>query len=218
MALYDKKVLKLPYNSLKGEKFIKLKAVTDVLHLIGKQWKREAQQLLKDGDKNASGLLSKSINYRLKTKGESIVFYMYAAPYGVYVDQGVQGAGPFTPPKNPTGKSTKPYTNRAPNSPFKFGSGKGQGSIGSGIRKWLDYRKIQFQDSRGRFMSYDATAGMMSKSVFRYGLEPFPFLQEPLRKAMRQYEGKLRNAFEADYTSFLDSKDYPTDYTLKFEV
>ena len=67
-------------------------------------------------------------------------------------------------------------------------------------------------------MSYDATAGMMSKSVYRYGLEPFPFLEEPLRKALRQYAGKLSNAFEADYTSFLDSKDYPTDYTLKIQA
>ena len=219
MALYDRKVLKLTWeNSEKGTTKVKLASTTDVLHAMSDAWVRQAQELLAAGDKNASGKLSDSLGVKLKAKKTKLSLSMMGMPYGQYVDQGVQGAGPFTPPKNPTGKSTKPYINRAPDSPFKFGSGQGQGSIRTGIRDWLGYKRFQFRDDRGRFMSYDQMTGFISRSVYRYGLEPYPFIEKPYKETWRRYQGKLAGAFKTDIRKYFDGKEYPTNFKLKIEM
>ena len=219
MALYDRKILKLTWDSSStGINKVKMSATTDVLHRMSDAWVRDARQLLEQGDKNASGKLSDSLGVKIKAKGAKLSLSLMGMPYGPYVDQGVQGAGPFTPPKNPTGKSTKPYINRAPDSPFKFGSKQGQGSIRTGIRDWLGIKRFQFRDERGRFMSYDQMTTIISRSVYRYGLEPYPFIEAPYKDAWRRYQGKLSGAFKTDIRKYFDGKEFPTNFKLKIEM
>ena len=220
MALYDRKILKLTWQtSNEGVKKVKLKNTTDVLHRMGDQWVRDAKKALVAGDKVASGRLKDSLGVKLKVKNDTIIqMAMMGQPYGPYVDQGVQGAGPFTPPKNPSGKSTKPYTNRAPDSPFKFGSKTGKGKIREGILGWLRTKRFQFRDDAGRFMSYEQMSYPISRNVYRYGIEPFPFIQKPWEAAWRRWNGKLAGAWKVDIRTYMASNEFPTKFKIKIEA
>jgi len=220
MALYDRKILKLTWqNSQTGTNKVKLQYTTDILHKMSDAWVELARKKLDAGDKNASGNLRNSLSVKIGVKDDQFIQLGFMAlPYGMFVDQGVQGAGPFTPPKNPTGKSTKPYENRAPNSPFKFGSGSGRGKIRDGILSWLSYRRFQFRDDRGRFMSYDSMSYIISRSVYRYGIEPYPFVEDPYNKVIRKYQSQLAFYFGKDLAKYMDGKEYPTNWQFKLEM
>jgi hypothetical protein len=115
--------------------------------------------------------------------------------YGAYVDQGVQG---------------KSSSSKAPNSPFKFGSGSGRkGGLTQGISKWVQQKQIQFRDRKsGKFLSYQSTAFLITRSVYNKGIKPSLFFTRPFEKAFERLPDELVEAYGLDVEQFLK-------YTIK---
>jgi hypothetical protein len=114
------------------------------------------------------------------------------AEYGQFQDQGVKG---------------KSSSAKAPNSPFRFGTGTGKkGGLTNSILKWVQARKIQFKDKKsGKFMSYKATGYLISRSIFHKGIKPSMFFTKPFEAGYKKYiDTDLFKAFGQDLDTIVD--------------
>ena len=110
--------------------------------------------------------------------------------YGQFLDLGVKG---------------KVSSQRAPNSPFKYGSGTGKkGGLTEGIRGWVKARRFQFKNREtGKFMSYEQTAQLITRSIYLKGTKPTLFFSKPFAKGFESLPDELIKAYGLDIESFL---------------
>ena len=145
---------------------------------------------LRSSDKNSSGSLSKSLDSDVKVSKNSFQLAFMMEEYGVYQDKGVRG---------------KSSSSKAPNSPFKFGSGTGRkGGLTEGINKWVKRKRFQFRDKKsGRFLSYDSTAFLISRSIYQKGIAPSLFFTKPFEKAFKGLNKDLVEAYKLDVEALM---------------
>ena len=147
------------------------------------------------GNKNVSKDLYNSLKGILDVGPNSFSLKFEMEDYGKFQDEGVKGATSTYP------ESTK--------SPFKFGTGTGnKGGLSGGIRKWVEARRFQFRDAKGRFTSYESTAYVISRSVWNKGIKASLFFTKPFEKGFKRLPQELRQAYGLDIEEFLD-------YTIK---
>jgi hypothetical protein len=152
---------------------------------------QQAKSNLTKGGKNSSKDLYNSLKGEIVTdKGFTIVGFKMN-DYGTFVDLGVRG---------------KSSSLKAPNSPYKFGSGRGRkGGLTEGINKWVKQKGFQFRDKRGRFMSYDSTAYLITRSIFHKGIKPSLFFTKPFEAGYKKYiDVDLVKAFGQDVETMVD--------------
>lgn len=135
--------------------------------------------------KNVSKSLYNSIKGDVKAMPNSISIQFSMLDYGAYQDLGVKG---------------KKSSSKAPNSPFKFGSGTGKsGGLTKGISKWVKQRRIQFKDKKsGRFLSYESTAFLITRGIYNKGMKPSMFFTRPFEAAYRNLPDELVESFGLD--------------------
>ena len=141
-----------------------------------------AKANLTNGDRNVSKRLYKSIKGEVTINSERTTVKFFMEKYGDFQDQGVKG-------KNSSAK--------APNSPFKFGSGRGkEGGLTESIQKWVEARRFQFKDRKsGKFMSYRATAFLITRSIYSKGLKPTLFFTKPYQAALKNLPDDLAKEY-----------------------
>jgi hypothetical protein len=153
---------------------------------------QQSRSNLTKGGKNVSKELYNSIKGEIITdKGFSIVGFSMD-DYGMFQDKGVKG---------------KSSSAKAPNSPFKFGSGTGKkGGLTQGINKWVRAKGFQFRDKKtGKFMSYQATAFLITRSIFHKGIKPSLFFTKPFEAGYKKYiDVDLIKAFGQDIETMVD--------------
>ena len=111
--------------------------------------------------------------------------------YGKFQDQGVKGK-----------KTTYPEST---NSPFKFGTGTGKkGGLSGGIKQWVKARRFQFQDKKGKFLSYESTAYIISRSIWNKGIKASLFFTKPFEKGFKRLPEEILEAYGLDVDEFLD--------------
>jgi len=145
---------------------------------------------LRGSDKNSSGKLAKSLDSDVKVSKNSFQLAFMMEDYGVFQDKGVRG---------------KSSSAKAPNSPFKFGSGTGKkGGLSEGINKWVKRKRFQFRDKKsGRFLSYDSTAFLISRSIYHKGIAPSLFFTKPFEKAFKGLNKDLVEAYKLDVEALM---------------
>jgi hypothetical protein len=140
---------------------------------------------LRSSDKNSSGDLSRSLDSNVKVSKNSFQLAFIMEEYGVFQDKGVKG---------------KSSSTKAPNSPFKFGTGTGRkGGLSEGINKWVKRKRFQFRDKKsGKFLSYNSTAFLISRSIYHKGIAPSLFFTKPFEKAFKGLSKDLIEAYKLD--------------------
>ena len=137
------------------------KQAQDSLNGFAKYVIQQSRSNLTKGGKKASGDLYNSLGYNVEqtAKGFSLSFEM--EDYGTFQDLGVKG---------------KSKQDKAPNSPYRFGTGSGKkGGLTKGIDKWVRRKGIQFRDKKsGRFLSYDSTAFIIFTKPFTKAFKRLP--------------------------------------------
>lgn len=136
-------------------------------------------------DKNASKKLYNSI------KGSTIVFknsigiYVEMEEYGEFQDLGVKG---------------KRSSTKAPQSPFRFGSGTGKkGGLTTSILSWVKLKRFQFRDRvTNRFMSYESTAFLITRSIYQTGIKPSRFFSKPAEDGFKRLPDEVVDAYGLD--------------------
>jgi hypothetical protein len=121
----------------------------------------------------------------------SLQFYM--EDYGAYQDLGVKG---------------KSSSEKAPNSPFKFGSGTGKkGGLTEGIKEWVRKRRFQFKDKKtGKFLSYESTAFLIARGIYNKGIRPSMFFTKPFEAAYKNLPDELVQSFALDAEKLFDQQ------------
>jgi len=150
----------------------------------------QAKRNLTNKDKNVSKKLYNSIEGEVKVFPNSIGMYFSMEEYGAYQDLGVKG---------------KKSASKAPQSPFRFGSGTGKkGGLTAAMEKWVKNRRIQFKDRKnGKFMSYKSTAYLIAGGILKNGIKPSLFFTKPFEKAFERLPDELVEAYGLDVEQFL---------------
>jgi hypothetical protein len=153
---------------------------------------KEAKDNLNRSKHNNSGSLANSIKGEIVTEDNYTIVGFKMNDYGTFVDLGVKG---------------KTSSTKAPNSPYQFGSGRGRkGGLTQGINKWVRQKGFQFRDRKsGRFLSYDSTAYLITRSIFHKGIKPSLFFTKPFEAGYRKYiDTDLIKAFSQDIDTMVD--------------
>lgn len=178
-----------------GEQFpITFTQLDRVLNRIGKRVVSNARKVLKKQKKVVSGYLSKSLYYEIEGSKESVELTFEAqAPYWDFVEQGVQGL-----------ISNK----KAPNSPFKFGSGKTQltkGTLRGGIDKWVIQKPIPgVRGANGRFIPRKQMVSAISTQVYNYGIAPSNYYAIALDQGYKKGKRLIAKAIGTDVSNFIE--------------
>ena len=131
-------------------------------------------------------------NGEIVTENDYTIVGFQMADYGTFVDLGVKG---------------KTSSLKAPDSPYKFGSGTGKkGGLTKGINQWVKQKGFQFRDRKsGRFLSYDSTAYLITRSIFHKGIKPSLFFTKPFEAGYKKYiDVDLIKAFGQDIETIVD--------------
>ena len=162
----------------------------NTLQAFNKYVIQQARTNLTKGNKNVSKNLYDSLKAQTKVSPNSIENYIEMEQYGQFLDLGVKG---------------KVSSQRAPNSPFKYGSGTGKkGGLTEGIRGWVKARRFQFKNREtGKFMSYEQTAQLITRSIYLKGTKPTLFFSKPFAKGFESLPEELIKAYGLDIESFL---------------
>jgi len=153
---------------------------------------QQSRSNLSKSGKNNSKELYNSLKGEVVTENGYTIVGFQMADYGAFVDKGVKG---------------KTSSNKAPNSPFKFGSGTGKkGGLTKGINQWVKQKGFQFRDRKsGRFLSYDSTAYLITRSIFHKGIKPSLFFTKPFEEGYKKYiDIDLLKAFGQDIETMID--------------
>lgn len=146
----------------------------------------------------SSGVLYDSIRYNIDQTMNGFIFEFLMVEYGFYQDEGVQGKNPGAVRiKQPDG-SKKLGVQKAPGSRFKFGSGKGQGSLFNGLDPWVVKKNIKGTRENGRFVSRASTKTAIAKSIFYQGLPPRKFFTRAWDQTTQDIENQLAMAYIKD--------------------
>lgn len=153
---------------------------------------QQAKSNLTRGKKNVTGNLYNSLQYEIEANPNSLALRWKMdelAPYWKFQDYGVQG---------------KSSSTKAPNSPFRFGTGSGMaGGLSRAIEKWVAARRFQFRDKKGRFLSYDSTAFLISRSIYNKGIKTTSFFTRPFQLKFEQLPQELAMAYALELADFL---------------
>ena len=146
--------------------------------------------LSKTGHNNSKELYN-SLKGEVVTENNFTIVGFQMADYGTFVDLGVKG---------------KTSSLKAPNSPYKFGSGTGRkGGLTQGINKWVKQKGFQFRNKQGKFLSYDSTAYLITRSIFHKGIKPSLFFTKPFEAGYKKYiDVDLMKAFGQDIETIVD--------------
>lgn len=157
-------------------------SVENALNSFAKRFKQQAKTELTKGKKNNTKALYESIKSEVKVSKNSFQLTISMLDYGKFVDAGVKG---------------KTSAEKAPNSPFRFGTGTGKkGGLTSGIFLWVTQKRIQFSDRKsGKFLTYKATAFIITRSVYNKGIAPTNFIKKPFENEFKKLPLEIVNAF-----------------------
>jgi hypothetical protein len=158
------------------------KALQEELNKFAKYVIQQSRSNLSKSDKNDTKALYNSLGYdiELTTKGAELGFEM--EQYGEFQDKGVRG---------------KSSSSKAPNSPFKFGSGTGKkGGLTEAMQSYVKRRRIQFKDRKtGKFLSYESTAYLIARSIYQKGTKASLFFTKPFVAAFKRLPDELIKAY-----------------------
>jgi hypothetical protein len=148
----------------------------------------QAKSNLTRKKKNVKGNLYNSIKGDTFVGKNSIGVYFEMEDYGVFQDSGVKGKS--------SGQSLGTFKDGG----FRFGSRTGQsGGLTKAINQWVKDRRFQFKDkANGQFMSYDATAFLITRSIWQKGIKPTRFFSKPFEDSIKRLPDEVVEAYALD--------------------
>lgn len=160
-------------------------SVVNELEKFGKYVVQQSKSNLSKKKKKDTSNLYNGIKFEVtKEKDTTTLTFDFgtANDYWQFVDKGVKGVSSSA---------------KAPNSPFKFGTGTGKsGGLTKGINGWVARKRIQFQDRKTKqFLSYKATAFLIIRSIWNKGLETTNFFTKPFEQAFKRVPDDIYAAY-----------------------
>lgn len=163
------------------------KNVQQALNEFGALVVERARQNLKVGGRygthNASGALSKSLDYKTKESKNSISFDFYAESYWKELDFGTKGSESSA---------------KAPNSPYKANASRGA------IDKWVIRKGIQgVRGAGGQFANRKLMVTSITNSINRTGTFETRFFRNAFDLEYKDFDNNIVEKYGLDLESFL---------------
>jgi len=177
-------------------------SIQEVLNDFRNNVIREAKSNL--SSRTDSGNLKKSLKSFVKESKNSIQISFEMDEYGFYQDQGVKGKDPSK--VSPNAKITG---QQAPNSQFRFGSGKSNKTFADFQKKmaaWAQRKNVRFRDSKGRFSKggYKSIGYIIANNIYNRGLKPTLFFTKPFEKFFKRLPDELVEKYGLDIENLFD--------------
>ncbi len=162
------------------------KNVDEVLNAYAEYVVDSAKKNLVD-ERKSLGDLYKSVSYKYEKSQDLFLLDFLMEDYGTFVDKGVRGK-----------TSTYPETSAAL-SKYQYGSGNfPKYGLRDGIKGWLEKKRFQWRDKKGKFMSYDTMTYLISRSIYNKGLKANLFFTTPFELGLQKLPKQLTDAFSLD--------------------
>ena len=176
-----------------------LKRTEKVLNLFAKKVIKDAKGELSRQGKNTSGELSNSLGYKVtKNTNGSLTLDFSGVNYAKFVDQGMQG---------------KSNSQKAPFSPYRFGSGSASGTwkqLTASLDKWIVKKGLQgIRDEKGRFVSRKSLRFLIQRSIYLYGIKPSFFFTNPFNANINALPKDIAKSYVVDALEFLEQMNKP---------
>lgn len=137
---------------------------------------------------NTTGALSKSIKGAYKVSANSFQLSFEMQDYGAFQDLGVRGA-----------KSSK----KAPNSPFRMGSGTApKGMFKTAINAWVIRKGIAPREG-GKFAARKQMLTNIRRSIYNTGLRPRLFFTNAFEQGFKGLDDRVTEGYGLDLETFL---------------
>ena len=154
--------------------------------------------------KKGGGSLYKSLDSNVKVSNNSFELSFLMEDYGIFQDKGVKGKDPSK--VSPNAKITG---QQAPNSEYKFGSGKTGNYKGFvlSIEKWAKKKNIRLRDKKGKFTkgNYKTIAHIIAGNIYNRGIKPSLFFTKPFEKAFKNIDKDLIKAYKLDIETLMEN-------------
>ena len=187
-----------------------LKNVQQELNKFAKAVVKQSKENLKK-DKKGGGSLYNSLDSNVKVSKNSFELTFLMEEYGIFQDKGVKGKDPSKVSPN-----AKIKGQQAPNSKYKFGSGKTGNYKGfvTSIEKWAKKKNIRLRQfktvngkkvSTGRFAkgSYKTISHIIAGNIYNRGIKPSLFFTKPFEKAFKSLDKDIVKAFALDVETLM---------------
>jgi hypothetical protein len=161
--------------------------------------------------KKGGGSLYKSLDSNVKVSKNSFELTFLMEEYGIFQDKGVKGKDPSKVSPN-----AKIKGQQAPNSKYKFGSGKTGNYKGfvTSIEKWAKKKNIRLREfktvngkkvSTGRFAkgSYKTISHIIAGNIYNRGIRPSLFFTKPFEQAFKNLDKDIVKAFALDVETLM---------------
>ena len=178
--------------------------VEKALEEFGNAVSKDAKRKLKALGKDASGRLSKSMNYYVKGHQNSFTFSLEMEDYGKFVDKGVKGIGGERKKKNAKGQKTWKKKKVVSSSPFSYKEGIQNKPSRKHFDQWTIRKAIAPRSKGGQFQKRRGLLFAIATSVYHTGLETTYFLTAPFEKYFRDLPDDLTEAYALDVEQFLE--------------
>ena len=162
-------------------------------------------------DKKGGGSLYNSLDSNVKVSKNSFELSFLMEDYGIFQDKGVKGKEPSKVSPN-----AKIKGQQAPNSKYKFGSGKtgNYKDFVLSIEKWAKKKNVRLREfktvngkkvSTGRFAkgSYKTIAHIIAGNIYNRGIKPSLFFTKPFEKAFKGLNKDLVEAYKLDVEALM---------------
>ncbi len=168
-----------------------MQEVQKYLSKFAKNVIKESRSRLSKSSKRDTNNLYGSLGYQLDVFKNSFSLSFFMEEYGAFVDEGVQG---------------KRSSAKAPQSPFRFGTGSGrEGGLREAISKWIERKGIQGRDKQGRFISNKSLTNLISRSIYNNGIAPSMFFTKPFENAFKNLPDEIIEKFNLDIDELIES-------------
>ena len=138
-------------------------------------------------EKKSRGDLYNTLKYDVRVEPNLFLVDFLMEPYGAFVDKGVRGK-----------TSTYPET-QAALSDFRYGSGTGpKGGLTKGVETWLNKKRFQWRDKKGKFLSYETMSFLIARSIYNKGIKATMFFTKPYEELIKGLDSEIENSFFLD--------------------
>lgn len=183
------------YVTVKGKQVPMTNSMKE-LGKVGKEIRRRARISLKQRGKVVTGNLYNGIRFEPHVSRDDkyimLSFSFQNADYWKFVDEGVKGAI---------------SSEKAPRSPFRFGSGSGpSGGLRPAIDKWVVKKGIAPRGSGGQFAARKGMVYAISRSIYQTGIRPSYFFTNAYTKTMKKYSPNIEAALAKDMENIMKAR------------
>lgn len=154
-----------------------------------------AKGVIAQAQRNKLSSVAQSLEYDLNVGPNSFGLEFKALPYADFVDQGVRGS-----------KSSS----KAPQSPFKFGSGNYSGTgkkFEESIDDWIKRRGLRLRDENGKFKKGGRKTlnYLIRRSIYTTGLRPTLFFTNAFKQYFPLLPTELTEAYALDAEEMIET-------------